>query len=363
MKITMILLTTLITVSLFGSVGTIGEINGTAFIKQEASKGFKKLKPLESINKGDIIRTTKNSFVNIAFNDKSTLKVYPKSIVKIDKNITDNNNSRSLTLFSGKLWARVHKRITKKNFFKINTPTATAGVRGTSFGVVVSSNGSSLVRVNSGRVLFDSDIDPKVLKEEKEEKEEKKDTTPKSNDLMKPQELKISTSKINRVDNSIDTDIVTGIKRKSIVLRKNSTGSFRLETGIKPEAQIPITQFETEEKMPEDPQKRKEIITWHISNLSHRVKTAKQLVFKVTKIAGGIESMKSDKKFSVEQISATSKKGKKSMDHISETVENMDNSMDAQLYFLQTYAKDDPEAKKVLEEHNKFVEEKNKIIK
>ncbi len=360
MKTIILLLTTLITLSLFGSIGIIDEIDGTAFIKQEMTKGFKKLKPNTTINKGDIIRTTSNSFVNIAFNDKSTLKVYPKSIVKIDKNITAKNNSNSITLFSGKLWARVHKRITKKNFFKINTPTATAGVRGTSFGVVVSPNGSSLVRVSTGRVLFDSDIDPRVLKEEKKEK---KEITPKSNDLMKPQELKISTSKINRVDNSIDTDIVTGIKRKSLVLRKNSTASFRLEKGLKPEAQIPITQFETEENMPEDPQKRKEIITWHISNLKHRVKTANQLVFKVTKIAGGIESMKSDKKFSVEQISATTKKGKKEMDHIAETVENMENSMEAQLYFLENYAKDDPDAKKVLEEHNKFVEEKNKVIK
>ncbi len=364
MKTIIILLTILTTLSLFASIGKINEIDGTAFIKQQSTNGFKKLKTNSKISKGDIIRTTKGTFVNIVFDDQSTLRVYPKSIVKIDKNITDKNNSKSLTLFSGRLWAKVHKRITKKNFFKINTPTATAGVRGTSFGVVVSPNGSSLVRVSSGRVLFDSDIDPKLLKEEKkEEKSKETSSTPKSDDLMQPQELNISTSSINRENNSIDTDIVTGIKRKSIILKKDSTASFRLETGIKPEARIPVAQFESEENMPEDPQKRKEIITWHISNLKHRVKTAKQLVFKVTKIAGGIESMKSDKKFSVEQISATTKKGKKEMEHIAETVENMENSMDAQLYFLENYAKDDPEAKKVLEEHEKFVEEKNKIIK
>jgi hypothetical protein len=364
MKTTIFLLTALVTVSLFASVGRITEIDGTAFIKQQSNKGFKKLTPNLDISKGDVIRTMNNSFVDITFDDESTLKVYPKSIVKIDKNITDKNNSKSITLFSGRLWAKVHKRITKKNFFKINTPTATAGVRGTSFGVVVSPNGSSLVRVKSGRVLFDSDIDPKLLKEEKKENNKKEsESAPKPDNLMQPQELKISTSSINREDNSIDTDIVTGIKRKSIILRKDSTASFRLEQGIKPEANIPVVQFETEEDMPQDPQKRKEIVTWHISNLKHRVKTAKQLVFKVTKIAGGIESMKSDKKFTVEQISATTKKGKKEIDHISETIENMENSMNAQLYFLENYAKDDPDVQKVFEEHQKFVEEKDKVIK
>ena len=72
--------------------------------------------------------------------------------------------------------------------------------------------------------------------------------------------------------------------------------------------------------------------------------------------------MKSDKKFTVEQISSTTKKGQKEIEHISETIESMENSMNAQLYFLENFAKDDAEAVKVFEEHKKFIENKNKNI-
>ena len=358
----LVLLLVILTIPLFSSIGKIETLEGRVFIKVQSSMNFKKLKPNTPITKGDLIKTYGNSFATIIFDDNSTLKIYPKSMVKIDKNKTDKNNSKSITLFSGKLWAKIQKRVTKRNFFRINTPTATAGVRGTSFGVVVSSNGSSLVKVKKGRVLFDSDIDPRVLKEENA-KSKPSETVKKERDLTQPGELRIATSSINRVDDSINVDSITGIKKKSIILRKDSSASFRLDSGVKPEANIPIAQFETEEKMPEDAESRKKIISWHISNLNHRVKTANHLVFKVSKIAGGIESMKSDKKFSVEQISSTTKKGKKEMDHIAETVESMENSMDAQLFFLESFAKDDPEAQKVFEEHKKFLEAKEKNIK
>jgi hypothetical protein len=350
----------IISVSLLASIGKVDKIEGKAFIKNQTSNSFQKLTNGFEVDKGDVIRTSNNATLSILFDDESKLTVYQKSIIKIDKNITDKNNSKSITLFSGKLWAKIHKRVTKKDFFKVNTPTATAGVRGTSFGVVVSSNGSSLVRVNSGRVLFDSDLDPRALKEEK--KDEKKIENNTTGDITLPKELNISTSKINRVDESIDIDKITGIKKKSIVLGKDSTASFRLNKGIKAEAEIPIIQFETEEIMPENQEKRKEIISWHISNLEHRVKTANHLVFRVSKISGDIESMKSDKKFTVEQISSSEKEGQKEIEHLNETVESMENSMDAQLYFLENVAKDNPEAKKVFEKHDNFLKEKEKAL-
>ena len=355
---TLAFISLLITITAFSSVGKIENFEGRAFIKLQNAKGFKKLTKDIEINKGDVIRTYKNSSATVVFNDNSQLKVYEKSIVKIDNNKTDKNNSKSITLFSGKLWAKIRKKVTKKNFFRVNTPTATAGVRGTSFGIAVSSNGSSLVKVREGRVLFDSDLDPKALahKEKEKVKEEKKSET----EIIQPKELNISTSKINREDNSISVDSLTGVKKKSIVLRENSFASFRLSKGINPEANIHPNQFESEEKMPESPEMKKEIITWHISNLKHRVKKANSLIFKVTKISGGIESMKNDKKFTVEQISSSSKKGQKEIEHISEVVESMENSMDAQLHFLESITTGNDEIKEVFEEHKKFRENKNK---
>ncbi len=336
--------------------GNIVEFSGTAFIRKGDSD-FKKVETSIAVNEGDFIRTIRDSKVVVEFNDKSKIVVYSNSTLKIDNNIA-SDNSKSLTLLSGRVWASVTKKLSKKDFFKINTPTTTCGVRGTDFGVAVSENGSSLVKVNSGTVAFESDIDPKV--EEISNKQTSKTVSDDPMDmLMNDGVLQFNVSKINREDQSIDTDELTGITKKTVVLENGDGASFRLDKGIA-KGEDSSDSFLKQEKMPEDSNKRLEIINWHISNLNKRVEKSDQLIFKVTKISGDIDSMMSDKKIDTIKISASTQKGKREMEHIATELNNLQNSMDAQLYFLQNVGVEDENAKKLME---KTVQNREKTVK
>ncbi|MBN2694192.1 FecR domain-containing protein [bacterium] len=336
--------------------GNIVEFSGTAFIRK-GEGDFKKVEVATPVNEGDFIRTIKDSKVVVEFNDKSKIVVYSNSTMKIDNNIA-SDNSKSLTLLSGRVWASVTKKLSKKNFFKINTPTTTCGVRGTEFGVAVSENGSSLVKVNSGSVAFESDIDPKVEQISNTKTKETESADP-MDLLMNDGALQFSVSKINREDQSINTDELTGITKNTVLLEKGDGASFRLTKGIN-KGDDSSDSFMKEEKMPDDPNKRLEIINWHISNLNKRVEKSDQLLFKVTKISGDIDSMMADKKIDTIKISASTQKGKREMEHITTELNNLQNSMDAQLYFLETVGVTDEASKKLME---KTVQNREKTAK
>ncbi len=57
----------------------------------------------------------------------------------------------------GKIWIRVLRVLSQQDKFLINTPTATAGVRGTMFAVEVTADGSTEISVYEGQVTVASD--------------------------------------------------------------------------------------------------------------------------------------------------------------------------------------------------------------
>ena len=355
-------LTILIAFSLSAnSVGKIDTVKGLAFIKHTNTKGYKRLKLSTEVSYGDIIKTAKNGKVKILFDDNSELYVYSKTLMRINKSkMIAKTNSKDLTLLAGRLWARISKRVTPNNYFKVNTPTATAGVRGTDFGIIVSGDGSSLVKVQAGEVLFDSDIDPALDKKESKAQETKKEAV----NLMADGQLNIKTSKINLEDVSIDIDEVTGVKKKSILLGKNKEASYLLDKGIKTGEKIDVDNFVKERKMPTDKAKRKKIISYHISNMNKRLNKSKELRFKVTKIANeiNIDLMKdgASLKFKTLKISSTNKKGQKDILHIAKRMDELQTSLDAQALYLEEYQNED--TKEALDKYNKEKKENDKIL-
>lgn len=341
-----------------GVEGKVIESKGITFIKGQEG-GFKKLAINTEISNGDILKTSKDSSLVIELNDSSKLTVYQNSVIKIDESKI-GQSSKSLTLFSGKLWANVSKKLTKDNYFKVNTPTSTAGVRGTDFGVVVAENGSSLVKVNSGSVAFDSDLDPKAQENIKTEEISNEEEDPLKS-FMGDGNLTFRTSKINKEDSSINVDDLTGIKKKSIVLGENQGASFRLSKGLDID-ETKSTSFENDEKMPSKKEEREKIVTWHISNLEKRLQQTDQILFKVTKISGDIDSVLNDKKIDVVKISATTQKGKRELTHMASELNTLQNSMDAQLYFLESIGESGETTKKILSKCNENKEKTTKML-
>lgn len=123
-------------------VGMVQTVRGTVLIISADGCNASRLRtslPLPVFT-GDTLVTTEKSRVTLLMRDQSRLTLAGQSRMVIDKAVYDPATSRrdtGLRLILGRLRAVVAK-MTEKNMYRIQTPTATAGVRGTDFALAVS---------------------------------------------------------------------------------------------------------------------------------------------------------------------------------------------------------------------------------
>lgn len=108
---------------------------------------------------GDHVVTGANGKVDIQFADGSNIRISSKSVIDFSK-LSQNSAGASQTeiaLVSGKVFAKVNKA-KKEDDFTVVTPTAIAGVRGTSFIVESETGKPSTVKVVDGAVAFSNRV-------------------------------------------------------------------------------------------------------------------------------------------------------------------------------------------------------------
>jgi len=112
---------------------------------------------------GDHIRTGKASKVTITFTDQSLLEIQSDTRVALNTIISPVEKKHSVLLFFGRIWSKLRKRIVQMRGYEVQTPTAVLGVRGTEFEAASYEDGTTIVRVDSGEVVVDSETDRGVL--------------------------------------------------------------------------------------------------------------------------------------------------------------------------------------------------------
>lgn len=106
------------------SVGRVSLSKG-ASISANPGAAFRESKVGDSVPNGATVRTERREFAEITFTDDSRLRVNERT----DLIVRDVNQLRTMRLQRGALWVRV----TKGSGTTIQTPVATATVRGTEF--------------------------------------------------------------------------------------------------------------------------------------------------------------------------------------------------------------------------------------
>ena len=103
---------------------------------------------------GDRIRTAANSSALLTFFEGSTIKLEPETDVQIQQVERAQDESIRITLkqWLGRTWSRVVKMAGPGSHYEIETPSATAVVRGTLFSTSVDEAGSTEVATTSGLV-------------------------------------------------------------------------------------------------------------------------------------------------------------------------------------------------------------------
>lgn len=129
--------------ALAGVVGKFTAIDGRVDILRPGEKRAATVALGASVSEGDIVRTKTDSFAEITFSDDTVLKLTQSTRVEIKEYLLSGNKRQNgaLKLLRGKVRATVSKGLGRvipiiysgPSTFRIETPTAVAGVKGTDF--------------------------------------------------------------------------------------------------------------------------------------------------------------------------------------------------------------------------------------
>jgi len=138
---------------------TVVKVVGSVTVRNRGAIFWHDAKGGEPIKAGDEILTKHNGKIEIMLNNGNVIKLKPNSHL-IVKKITRNNLTGDYENFfevtKGKVWAKIEK-LEGKSSFKIKTPTAIAGARGTIIYLVVFPD-MTMILFEEGQGFYESTI-------------------------------------------------------------------------------------------------------------------------------------------------------------------------------------------------------------
>lgn len=144
----------------------ITSLKGNVFVRRAGSEIFTPAKLNMALYQGDRIWVQANSYAVLTFSDKSTLKLSANTQLDIIELSKEQDKEKSIfKLWIGKIWATVERILKPGEKVEIQTPTAVAGVRGTSWVMNVLEDGTTFVNSLSGIVSLIAGGIEKSLKE------------------------------------------------------------------------------------------------------------------------------------------------------------------------------------------------------
>ncbi len=124
------------------AIGKVVSLDGIVEAKLGETGAWRALSVKSDIYEADTIKTAEDSKVNIFFIDETNVSIGPETTIKIEKLVcspAQNHREGKMNVVMGKARFNVGKLFAKDSSFEVRTPTAVAGVKGTSFIVYVTS--------------------------------------------------------------------------------------------------------------------------------------------------------------------------------------------------------------------------------
>ena len=127
--------------SLAWAQATIQHLSGTLFV-QRADGSVRLLSERSEVRQGDVVTTERDSYAQIKFTDGAVVTLRPNTQVRLDSyrfvEAQPGNDNFALALLKGglrKVTGLIGRRGTREAF-RLVTPTATVGIRGTDFSAI-----------------------------------------------------------------------------------------------------------------------------------------------------------------------------------------------------------------------------------
>lgn len=141
-------------------MATLTHIKGEVKVKAPDSAEWAAATDRMVVNEGDEVKTAAGSSAIIKMDDGSMVKIGPLAKMKMESMGKDGrHNKTDIGVSIGKSWQRVNK-LSADSSFKVKTPTAVAGVRGTFFSSEVEQSTDSTFDCFDGAIDVASADDP-----------------------------------------------------------------------------------------------------------------------------------------------------------------------------------------------------------
>jgi hypothetical protein len=141
--------------SVVQQVARVKQVSGTVALRPAGAEAFKAITQERNVRVGSLLQTGKDGRATLWWPDGTSLRVDPGSELTIERCRFDKRKDSLFSQFSlkaGRVWVHVVRMLSADSKFEISTPTATAGVRGTTFAVEVGQDGATDVFVYEGAV-------------------------------------------------------------------------------------------------------------------------------------------------------------------------------------------------------------------
>ena len=153
-----VFLITMITAGVFCQTGTIRELSGEVELKHAGSSSFVKASAGDTVARDTIVSTGFRSTAVIAIGS-SVITVRPLTRLSLAEiQSADNTESVNVNLQAGRVRVEVKPPAGTKANFSVQSPSATASVRGTTF-----ESDTDNVKVRDGKVTFKGKNGPPVI--------------------------------------------------------------------------------------------------------------------------------------------------------------------------------------------------------
>ena len=136
-----LLIAALLAPALAWAQATVQHLSGTLFV-QRADGSVRLLSERSEVRQGDVITTERDSYAQLRFTDGAVVTLRPSSQVRLDSyrfvDAQPGNDNFAIALLKGglrKVTGLIGRRGTR-DAFRLVTPTATVGIRGTDFSVI-----------------------------------------------------------------------------------------------------------------------------------------------------------------------------------------------------------------------------------
>lgn len=134
-------------------------LSGDTYVSDTGQGAFEPGSDGMILEMGTQVKTERNSYALLTFNDGSTIRLEPETILEITHLETGDEGEPVIILrqLVGRTWSSVIDMTDTDSRFEINTPSATAVVHGTLFTTEVTEEGDTTVSTTEGLVSVTAD--------------------------------------------------------------------------------------------------------------------------------------------------------------------------------------------------------------